>query len=301
MSKFRAWIIAFRLRTLPLALSSIVMGSFVAAFYHHFKWEVAILAGLTTLFLQILSNLANDYGDTQNGADHEGRKGPQRMVQSGAISTVEMKRMIIVFAVLSFVTGLGLIAISLGDILTWSALAFLLLGIGAIAAAMRYTMGKNPYGYRGLGDVYVFLFFGLTGVVGTWFLHSGLWNTWVLLPASAVGFLSAGVLNLNNMRDIDSDQMAGKNTLVVKLGVSVAKRYHLGLLAISFVCLLIFVVFQSFSWFHLLFLVAAVFIVAHAQRVVKVKELQNLDPELKRLALSTLLIVVLFGMGLLIS
>lgn len=301
MSKFRAWIVAFRLRTLPLALSSIVMGSFVAAFYHQFKWEVALLAGLTTLFLQILSNLANDYGDTQNGADHEGRKGPQRMVQSGAILPVEMKRMIIVFAVLSFVAGIGLIALSLGDVMTWKALAFLLLGIGAIAAAMKYTMGKNPYGYRGLGDVYVFVFFGLVGVVGTWFLHSGQWNSWVLLPASAVGLLSAGVLNLNNMRDFESDRTAGKNTLVVKLGVPVARRYHLGLLVTSFTCLFVFVLFHPFSWFHLLFLTAAVLIIAHARRVVKVEELEDLDPELKRLALSTLLIVLLFGTGLLIG
>jgi len=277
------------------------MGSFVAAYYHQFRWEVALLAGLTTLFLQILSNLANDYGDTQNGADHEGRKGPRRMVQSGAISTLEMKRMIIVFVLLSFVSGIWLIVISLGNVMTWKALVFLLLGIGAIAAAMKYTMGKNPYGYRGLGDVYVFLFFGLAGVVGTWFLHSGQWNFWVLLPASAVGFLSAGVLNLNNMRDFESDRIAGKNTLVVKLGVPLARRYHLGLLASSFICLLVFVLFQSFSWFHLLFLMAALLIVVHARRVVMVEELQDLDPELKRLALSTLLIVLLFGTGLLIA
>jgi len=301
MSKFRAWIAAFRLRTLPLALSSIIMGSFVAAYYHYFRWEVALLAGLTTLFLQILSNLANDYGDTQNGADHEGRKGPRRMVQSGVISALEMKRMIIVFAMLSFIAGIWLIAISLGDIMSWKALMFLLLGIGAIAAAMKYTMGKNPYGYRGLGDVYVFLFFGLAGVVGTWFLHSGQWNFWVLLPASAVGFLSAGVLNLNNMRDFESDRTAGKNTLVVKLGVPLAKRYHLSILVLSFICLLVFVLFQSFSWVHLMFLIAVVLIVAHARRVVMVKELQDLDPELKRLALSTLLIVMLFGTGLLIG
>lgn len=276
-------------------------GSFLAAYYHQFRWEVAVLAGLTTLFLQILSNLANDYGDTQNGADHAGRKGPQRMVQTGMISPVEMKRMIGVFVVLSLVTGISLIGLALGQMFTLRALLFLLLGIGAIAAAMRYTMGKNPYGYRGLGDVYVFLFFGLAGVVGTWFLHSGQWNTWVLLPASAVGMLSAGVLNLNNMRDCESDRLAGKNTLVVKWGVPLARRYHFALLATAFLCLLVFVLFQSFSYTHLLFLVAGVFILAHARRVVKVKELQELDPELKRLALSTLFVVLLFGTGLLIG
>lgn len=301
MSKFKAWIIAFRLRTLPLALSSIIMGSFVAAWFQQFRWEVAVLAGLTTLLLQILSNLANDYGDTQNGADHEGRVGPDRMVQSGAITPAEMKRMIIIFVGLSLAAGVSLILIALGHVINWQAVGFLLLGLAAIAAAMRYTMGKNPYGYRGLGDLYVFLFFGLAGVVGTFFLHAGEWNTWVLLPASAVGCLSAGVLNLNNMRDVESDRLAGKYTLVVKWGMKAARIYHTGLLLVALVCLLVFVTMQTFSWLHLLFLVAWLPVGMHLVRVLNVRDHQQLDPELKKLALSTLLVVIFFGLGLMLG
>ena len=218
MSSIKAWITAFRLRTLPLAFSSILMGSFLAAYYDSFQGWIFLLAIITTLFLQILSNLANDYGDTVNGADHEGREGPQRMVQSGIISLNKMKIAVMVFAILSFISGIGLIYISFGSLIHLKFLLFLLIGLAAIVAALRYTMGSNPYGYKGLGDLYVLVFFGLVGVGGTYFLHSNNWDWIIILPALAVGFLSSGVLNVNNMRDIESDKEAGKSTLVVKMG-----------------------------------------------------------------------------------
>ena len=167
MTNIKAWFCAFRLRTLPLALSTIIMGSFLAKYYNVFQWPIFIGAAITTLFLQILSNLANDYGDTVNGADHAGRQGPQRMVQAGAISLTNMRKAIIVLALLSLASGILLIYFAFKDATSINSLLFFLLGIGAIAAAMKYTMGKNPYGYKGQGDIFVLLFFGLIGVGGS--------------------------------------------------------------------------------------------------------------------------------------
>jgi 1,4-dihydroxy-2-naphthoate octaprenyltransferase len=227
------WLSAFRLRTLPLAFSCIITGSFLAALYT-FKWEITLLALLTTLFLQILSNLSNDYGDTVHGADSADRIGPKRAVQSGKISKASMKMAMIVFALLALISGLLLLYIALDNVKT--ILIFLLLGLSAITAAIKYTAGKNPYGYKGLGDLFVFIFFGIVGVEGVFFLHTQAFSVNGLLPASAIGLLSVAVLNLNNMRDHVSDAKAGKNTLVVKMGFENAKRYHAALIILSFLC-----------------------------------------------------------------
>ena len=299
MTKASAWLNAFRLRTLPLALSSILMGSMLAAYYYAFQIKVLIGAAITTLFLQILSNLANDYGDTVNGADHSGRQGPQRMVQSGAISPREMRMAIIVFALLSLVSGLFLIYTAFQNAVSIHGLLFFALGIGAIAAAMKYTMGKNPYGYKGMGDVFVLLFFGIIGVGGSFYLHTG-WVSWItLLPALAVGMLSAGVLNLNNMRDINSDREAGKVTLVVRHGMTWAKGYQYILVAGAILFLLFFVCISGCEIGHLLFVGTLPFFIRHLVVVSKATKADDFDPELKKLALSTLLLVILFGCGLL--
>nr|WP_321410779.1 1,4-dihydroxy-2-naphthoate polyprenyltransferase [uncultured Carboxylicivirga sp.] len=298
MSSTKAWITAFRLRTLPLAFSSILMGSFVAAYHGKFQWSILLLALITTLFLQILSNLANDYGDTVNGADHDGRQGPQRMVQSGAISMTQMKIAIIVFSLLSLISGIGLIYASFGGLIQIRFLLFLLIGLGAIAAALKYTMGSNPYGYKGLGDVFVLLFFGLAGVGGTYFLHANEWDWSVLLPALSIGFLSSGVLNVNNMRDVESDRIAGKRTIVVKMGLKTAKVYHYILISFSLILLLIFVLINDFRWIHLLFMAGMPLLLGHILSIRKALVADEFDPQLKKLAISTLISVLLFGAGL---
>ena len=238
------WLSAFRLRTLPLAVSSILVGSALALLANHswptyrFSGAVLALALLTAILLQILSNLANDLGDHQHGTDNKERVGPQRSVQSGAISAAAMKRAMIICGVLAFISGCALITIALG--FSIPTLAFLALGLAAIGAAVKYTFGQNPYGYAGLGDVSVFLFFGIVGVCGTFYLHTETSERLVLLPAAAFGMLSAGVLNVNNMRDIVNDAASGKRTLVVRMGSKTAKTYHALLIVTGTLCLILF-------------------------------------------------------------
>lgn len=300
MSKTKAWIHAFRLRTLPLALSNIFLGSFLAASNGEFSLKIFLLATLTTLFLQVLSNLANDLGDSISGADNENRIGPERAVQSGLITKKEMTGMVIVFVLLSLVSGLWLLWEAL-QLLNYTQ-AFIMLGVGllAIGAAINYTVGKNPYGYSGFGDLFVFLFFGLTGVIGTYFLHTGDVNWTIFLPATSVGLLSVGVLNLNNMRDIENDSKTGKRTLVVKVGTESAKKYHLFLIGFAMLsaCAYIFIYWNSF--YQLLFIISFPLLIRNIYVVLKNKVAKDLDPELKKLALSTLLFSLSFGIGLIL-
>ncbi|MDM8159819.1 1,4-dihydroxy-2-naphthoate polyprenyltransferase [Labilibaculum sp. K2S] len=298
MNKTKAWIHAFRLRTLPLALSSIFLGSFLAAAHHLFSLKIFILATLTTLFLQILSNLANDLGDSISGADNNERVGPERAVQSGLISHKEMKGMLIVFVLLSLCSGLWLLYEGMQLINLKQGAIMLVIGLLAIGAAINYTVGKNPYGYSGFGDLFVFLFFGLVGVLGTYFLHTGNISWGLFLPAVSVGLLSVGVLNLNNMRDIDNDARTGKMTLVVKMGAANAKRYHFILLSIAMILPCLYTIFNWQSAFQFLFLLSFPFIVRNVWYVFKNENAGDLDPELKRLAISTLLFSLSFGLGL---
>lgn len=300
MSKTKAWIHAFRLRTLPLALSSIFLGSFLAAAEGVFKMKIFLLATLTTLFLQILSNLANDLGDSLSGADNEERVGPQRAVQSGVISKVEMKRMVLVFVLFSLLSGLWLVYEGLQLISIKQGIILLGVGILAIGAAINYTVGKNPYGYSGFGDLFVFLFFGLAGVLGTYFLHSGTLHWDLFLPATSVGLLSVGVLNLNNMRDVVNDTKTGKRTLVVKMGSDAAKQYHLCLLALSMLLACIYTYWHWAGAFQLIFLLSFPLLIKNILVVFKNSNSRDLDPELKRLALSTLFFSISFGLGLIL-
>ncbi|MGQ1909853.1 1,4-dihydroxy-2-naphthoate polyprenyltransferase [Marinifilum sp. RC60d5] len=300
MNKTKAWIHAFRLRTLPLALSNIFLGSLLAASDGVFGIKIFVLAMLTTLFLQVLSNLANDLGDSISGADNENRVGPERAVQSGIISKKEMIRMVIVFVFLSFVTGLYLLWEAL-QLLNYTQ-AFLMLGLGvlAIGAAINYTVGKNPYGYNGFGDLLVFLFFGLAGVLGTYFLHTGTLNWTLLLPATSLGLLSVGVLNLNNMRDVENDTKHGKRTLVVKIGSAKARIYHLFLIVIAMSAACIYVLLHWTNSFQFLFLISFPPLIQNIRVVLKNTEAQKLDPELKKLAFSALLFSLSFGIGLIL-
>ncbi|MFC4874245.1 1,4-dihydroxy-2-naphthoate polyprenyltransferase [Negadavirga shengliensis] len=293
-NKYQAWIHALRLRTLPLALSSILMGSFIAVKHGAFRPEVFLLAALTTILLQILSNLANDYGDTAHGADHEGRKGPVRSVQSGWISKKEMKTAIIVFSILSFISGILLLYLALQGLMVF--LLFLLLGILAIIAAITYTSGSRPYGYVGLGDFSVFLFFGIIGVSGTYFLHTLAFSPSTLLPAISVGCFSTAVLNINNIRDIESDQLAGKKSIPVRIGRKKAITYNWILIVTGNVCILLFILFEK-AVGGLFMLMVLPLMIKVGQGVDSSADPVALDPYLKKMAISTLLWVLTFGLG----
>ena len=299
-STVKAWIHAARLRTLPLAFSSSLMGSFVALNDHGFRWQVMLLALLTTLFLQILSNLANDYGDAMNGADNHERVGPVRAVQGGDITPRQMKTGMVVTSVLSFLSGLALIGagVGLGHWEVW--LFFVLLGIASILAALMYTAGKRPYGYKGLGDLFVFIFFGLIAVAGTYFLHTRSLGISVFLPAIALGLLSSGVLNVNNMRDIRSDRKAGKKTVAVMLGLTRAKLYHITLVAGGWASLLIWTQLNYRSAWQWIYLISLPVFVVHLRQVMRASD-AGLDPQLKRLAIGTFVLTLLFGMGIIMS
>jgi len=229
MNKLSLWLSALRLRTLPLAAASIIVAAGLALQEQIFNGLIFSLSLMTALLLQILSNLANDYGDALSGADNKERVGPKRAMQSGLIAPAAMKKAIIITTVFCFISGLSLLLVALDDHL-FSWLLFLLLGLLAIAAAIFYTMGKLPYGYRALGDLSVYLFFGLLGVIGSYYLYNQTFNFPLLLPASSIGMLAVAVLNINNMRDIYTDKATGKITLVVIFGRKKAFIYHIFLL-----------------------------------------------------------------------
>ncbi|RLD90682.1 MAG: 1,4-dihydroxy-2-naphthoate octaprenyltransferase [Bacteroidetes bacterium] len=299
MASFKSWIKAFRLRTLPLALSVILTGSFLAIQDGVCNWWIIGLSLLTTLFLQVLSNLANDYGDSLKGTDNNERVGPRRTVQSGEISRESMKKAIIIFASLSLLSGVALLYFSFGDNFKLS-LLFLIMGLASIWAAVKYTVGDNAYGYFGLGDLFVFVFFGLVGVVGSYFLNTHALSAEVFLPASAMGLFSAGVLNLNNMRDIDNDIRSGKHTMASRLGIVDAKKYHLTLIIIGWILLLVWMMLQKHHPERLILLVALPFFLFDLFKVLHTKEKPALDPYLRKLALKTLLIALLFGVSILL-
>ena len=291
------WIKAFRLRTLPLSLSTILMGSALAIYEGHFQLKICVATILTTLFLQILSNLANDYGDGIKGTDNSDRLGPERALQSGKISPKQMKVAIIIFALLSLISGLYLILFAV-EFNNYYQFLFLLLGIGAIGAAIKYTVGTKAYGYSGLGDVFVFIFFGIVGVTGSYYLQTQHFNISIILPSIAIGCLSTAVLNLNNMRDISNDAKMNKNTIVVKIGLNAAKRYHFCLFLITYCSLLIFILCVPNLQLNLTLIaitgLIAVIHLFHIKRVLSAKTYQEFDPELKKIAISTLLLSLLW-------
>ncbi len=303
------WIEAARLRTLPLSVSGIIVGSIYALANptreiltptQVFNWRIFGFAILTTLGLQVLSNFANDYGDGIRGTDNE-RVGEKRAVQSGVISAAAMRRGIIVTALLTLLSAVLLIYFSFHEDHLIYSLLFFILGLLAIASAIRYTVGNTAYGYRGYGDMFVFVFFGLVSTLGVNFLHSKQVDAQLILPAAAIGLLSVGVLNLNNMRDELSDRKAGKNTIVVKIGGAAAKKYHYFLVITAMALVLVFAIIYNgigFRFDQYLFLLAYFPLVSHLLRVRRNQDPKRLDPELKKLALSTFALAILLSMGL---
>lgn len=301
------WIEAARVRTLPLSVSGILVGSFYALSKptenvltptQVFSWSIFGLLMLTTIGLQVLSNFANDYGDGVKGTDNEDRIGPKRALQSGVISPAAMKRAIVITAILTFLSAVLLIYTAFGLEYLYYSIFFLLLGIIAIASAIRYTVGKEAYGYKGYGDIFVFVFFGLVSTYGSYFMFSKVIDWYLLLPAIAIGFLSVGVLNLNNMRDEFSDKKAGKNTIVVKIGGAKAKQYHYFLVITAMILLLVFGILQHFAIDQYIYLIVFLPIISHLLRVSRTQNPADLDPELKRLAISTFMVSLLLSLCL---
>ena len=292
------WIQAARLRTLPLSVSGIIVGSFYAMSQSMFNWKIIIFALSTTLGLQILSNFANDYGDGIKGIDNEDRLGPKRAIQSGVITPEAMKRALVITSILTLISAIVLIYVAFKDHNLGFSLFYLGLGILAIASAIRYTVGNSAYGYRGYGDLFVFLFFGLVSTLGIYFMFAKEMDWFLVLPATAIGFLSVAVLNLNNMRDEASDRKSNKNTIVVKMGGANAKVYHYFLVISAMILVLEFSYFKEFNFDQYIFVLAYIPLIKHLVTVYKNKNPKELDPELKKVALSTFVLSVLLSLSM---
>lgn len=301
MASVKSWIKAARLRTLPLAMSGILMGAALSYFEGGFNLTVTDLAIVTALFIQIFSNFANDFGDSQKGTDNQHRVGPQRTVQSGEISPKQMKSGMVVLIIFSLATGIWLVAEGTKGLDLTAFLLFLAFGIVALIAAYRYTAGSNPYGYAGLGDAAVFIFFGILPVVGTYFLNAHQITPEIFLPATSIGLFSTGVLNLNNMRDIENDRNSGKRTVVVRMGSKSSKLYHTSLIAIGWLTAIVFVALRFQSVYQLLFVLMMPIFIRDLLKINKIQESRQLDPFLKKLSISTLLFTVLFGIGMVLA
>ncbi len=285
---------AARLRTLPLSVSGIIVGTALALMDGQFEISIFILALLTTVGFQVTSNFANDYGDGVKGTDNEDRIGPARALQSGSITRASLKKGIIISIIISMLIAIALIYLAFGMENFFYLLVFFVLGLLSIWAAIKYTVGSNAYGYRGMGDLFVFLFFGLLGVLGCMFLYTKSLDWSSLLPAVAVGLLSVAVLNLNNLRDVVSDKKYGKITMVVKMGYQTGKWYHFFLILIALVCFSVFIWVENFDWKQSFFMLAFIPLLIHLRKVLKTQNPGNLDVELKKVALSTFLLAILF-------
>lgn len=290
------YIKAARLRTLPLSISGIILGNLLAKSQGFFDWTIFILSIFTTIGFQVLSNFANDYGDGIKGTDTN-RIGEKRMVGSGKISPSQMKLAIILTTTTTLIISLFLIFHSFGGSHIGYSIVFFILGISSIVAAIKYTVGKTAYGYSGFGDFFVFVFFGLLSVVGSNFLVTKTMDLIIYLPAFSVGLLSTAVLNLNNMRDYDNDKQSKKNTMVVKLGRSAAKKYHYVLLVLSLIFAIGYVFISYKKPIQFLFLFAYIPLALHIVFVFNNTEDSKLDGELKKVAFSTFLFAILFGLG----
>ena len=294
-SKLKVWLQAARLRTLPLSLSGIIVGNGLAFSNVNFSWMIFILSLLTTISFQVLSNLANDYGDGVKGTDNDLRIGPPRVLQQGLLTRKELKQGIQVCVFISLILAASLIFLAFGISNQLYSLIFIGLALGAVIAAIKYTVGSNAYGYRALGDLFVLTFFGGVSVLGSLFLQTKLFTVELILPAISIGLLSVGVLNLNNMRDIKTDKESNKITMAVLLGARYAKAYHSFLLLGAVLTAVLYV--KTNLQPSYLFMIAVLPMMIHLRRVLGYDNPKEFDPELKRLALSTFLFSILFSIG----
>ena len=301
MANLKAWISAARLRTLPLSISGALVGSAYAFHLGFFNTQIFSLIILTTLSFQILSNFANDYGDGIKGTDNESRIGPKRALQSGAISPGQMRTAVAINALISSILSIALILVVFGLKQLFSAAVFVCLGGLSIYAAITYTVGKSAYGYNALGDLIVFLFFGFLSVLGTFFLFTKHIDPWLLLPASSVGLLSAAVLNLNNMRDLESDRKSKKNTLAGYFGPNYSKVYHFSIVLLAIIFMLVFVLVMPFSYTVFFSCLAFIPLLFHLKSVYYISNPKEYDPHLKTVALSTFTLALLFALGLILG
>ena len=303
------WIQAARLRTLPLSMSGIIMGSFIARWRilengGTWDWQIFAMALLVTLLYQILSNFANDYGDGIKGTDKlRINEAEQRAVASGRITPNQMKNAVILFAVLSLIATVALLYLAFfRENLMNEFYTFVGLGIACILAAIGYTVGKKPYGYLGLGDIFVFVFFGLVSVCGSYFLFTKIFHWDLLLPATTIGMLSAAVLNLNNMRDIESDALSGKKTLALRMGYRYAMVYEIVLLQLPLILMLVFMMMNGLhekgNYYAFIFFILVFPMTALRRKIMQTKEPKELDPYLKQVGIFTLIISVLVAFGL---
>jgi 1,4-dihydroxy-2-naphthoate octaprenyltransferase len=303
------WIQAARLRTLPLSMSGIILGSFIARWRivengGTWDWKILAMALLVTLLYQILSNFANDYGDGIKGTDQlRVNEAEQRAVASGRITAIQMRNAVILFSILSLVATIVLLYLAFfKENLITEFYMFVGLGIACILAAIGYTVGKKPYGYLGLGDIMVFIFFGIVSVCGSYFLFTKHFDWDLLLPASAIGLLSAAVLNLNNMRDIESDTASGKKTLALKLGFKKAMVYEIVLLQLPLLLILVFMMMNGLhtqgKYYAFIFFILMLPMTALRRKIMAVKEPKELDPFLKQVGILTLTMAVLVAVGL---
>ena len=302
------WIKAARLRTLPLSMSGIIMGSFIARWRilengGTWDWKIFAMAILVTLLYQILSNFANDYGDGIKGTDKlRGNEAEQRAVASGKISANQMRNAVILFAILSLIATVTLLYLAFYPDFMKEFWTFVGLGIACILAAIGYTVGKKPYGYLGLGDIFVFVFFGLVSVCGSYFLFTKTFDWDILIPATAVGMLSTAVLNLNNMRDIESDELSGKKTLALRLGFKYAMVYEIVLLMLPLILILTFLGVNGFikdgKYYPFIVMILLFPMTALRRKIMAVKEPRELDPFLKQVGILTLMMAVLLAFGL---
>lgn len=297
LKRLQIWLRAARPRTLVLAISSVLMGLFlVIGRGESIRLDIAILTLITATWLQILSNLANDYGDSIHGADLPERQGPARTVQSGDITAGEMKKALHIVTFFTAVFGSLLVFGAFGFRSGMELFIFLLIGGAAVWAAISYTAGNLPYGYAGFGDLAVFLFFGLVGVLGSYALQTSTLEPILVLPASSLGLFSVAVLNVNNIRDIDSDRRVGKNTIPVRLGLKRARIYHWLILVIGFLATLLYVVLDFSSLWQMLFILSLPFFISNGLAISR-KTAAALDPYLKQMSLATLVFVIMFGVG----
>jgi 1,4-dihydroxy-2-naphthoate octaprenyltransferase len=298
MAKLNAAVRSMRLRTLPLSLSGVVMGAFIAASKVLFDWKTVVFLFLTTICLQILSNLSNELGDVLSGNDNEDRIGPEYGLNSGEMSIADMKKLIITFIFLCMLFGVLMILCSFGTLLRLESICLMVLGACAIVAAMKYTLGKSPYGYRGLGDIFVFIFFGLVSVMGSYYVMAHTLDASLLLPAASIGFFSIGVLNVNNMRDIETDAPR-RVTVAMKLGMRRARIYHFLLISFGWVAMVLYMAFLPQRIWHWLFLLTLPLYIIHLKGVSRL-EGKALDKMLPLLVMSTFIFSVLAGAGLII-